>query len=114
MAVSRRTSRLAYDWTDFIIGLRVFGELGSNWSMGGRFDGAIGGDSDSAFNLQIVFLRHFGESMHLNLGWRYYDVDFESGTGVDRYKWDVSHSGPDDRVVLGVLDPGYIAFVVEG
>ena len=86
--------KIGDDWTDFIIGMRVFGELGANWSMGGRFDGAIGGDSDSSFNLQIVFLRHFGENMHLNLGWRYYDVDFESGTGTDRYKWDVSHSGP--------------------
>ena len=82
------------DWTDFIIGLRVFGELNENWSMGGRLDGAVGGDSDSAFNLQFIFARHFGETMHLNLGWRYYDVDFESGTGLDRYKWDVAHSGP--------------------
>ena len=82
------------DWTDFIIGVRVFGSLGENWSMGGRLDGAISGDSDSAINLQFIFARHFGENMHLNLGWRYYDVDYESGTGLDRYKWDVAHSGP--------------------
>lgn len=82
------------DWTDYIIGLRVFGELSENWSMGGRLDGAIGGDSDSAFNAQFVFARHFGESMHLNLGWRYLDIEFDEGTGIERYKWDVSHSGP--------------------
>ena len=82
------------DWTDFIIGVRAFGEIGQNWSMGGRMDGAVGGDSDSAINIQFVFARHFGETMHLNLGWRYYDVDYESGVGLDRYKWDVEHSGP--------------------
>ena len=82
------------DWTDYIIGLRVFGELNDNWSMGGRLDGAIGGDSDSAFNLQFIFARHFGESMHLNLGWRYMDIDFDEGTGLERYKWNVSQSGP--------------------
>ena len=86
---------LGADWTDYILGIRVFGELSEKWSMGGRFDGAVGGDSDSAFNLQFIFARHFGESMHLNLGWRYYDVDYETGTvGLDRFKWDVSHSGP--------------------
>ena len=88
------TITIGDDWTDIIIGMRAIGELSSNWAMSGRLDGAIGGDSDSAFNLQFVFARHFGENMHLNLGWRYYDVDYESGSGLDRYKWDVSHSGP--------------------
>ena len=87
---------LGADWTDFILGVRVFGELSDKWSMGGRIDAAVGGDSDSAVNLQFVFARHFGESMHLNLGWRYYDVDYSTGSpaNLDVYKWDVAHSGP--------------------
>lgn len=87
---------LGDDWTDFLLGVRVFGELGEKWTMGGRMDGAVGGDSDSAFYAQFVFSRIFGRNnnMHLDLGWRYYDVDYISGSGVSTFKWDVAHSGP--------------------
>lgn len=85
---------LGDDWTDFIIGWRVGAEISDKWSFTGKMDTAIGGDSDSAWYLQAVFLRHFGSNMHLDLGWRYYDVDYESGSGLTRFKWDVAHSGP--------------------
>ena len=85
---------LGDDWTDFLLGFRVRSEFGDKWSFGGKLDGAVGGDSDSAWYLQAVFLRHFGENKHLDLGWRYYDVDYESGSGLTRFKWDVAHSGP--------------------
>jgi len=85
---------LGDDWTDFIIGFRFGGELGEKWSFMGKLDGAVGGDSESAWYLQAVLARHFGTNMHLDLGWRYYDVDYESGAGLTRFKWDVAHSGP--------------------
>ncbi len=85
---------LGDDWTDFVIGVRAFGELGDKWSMMGKLDGAVGGDSDSAFYAQFVFNRKFGQNMALNLGWRYYDVDYVSGEGLTLFKWDVAHSGP--------------------
>jgi len=85
---------LGDDWTDFPIGLRGFGKIGDKWSFVAEGDVAVGGDSDSAFYVQALFLRHFGENKHLDLGWRYYDVDYESGSGLTRFKWDVAHSGP--------------------
>ncbi len=85
---------LGDDWTDFILGFRVRASMSDKWSFAGKLDGAVGGDSESAWYLQAVFLRHFGSRMHLDLGWRYYDVDYESGSGVTRFKWDVTHSGP--------------------
>jgi len=81
-------------WTDYLLGIRVRGNLSEKWSFAGKLDGAVGGDSDSALYLQAVFLRHFGSNKHLDLGWRYYDVDYESGSGLGRFKWDVVHSGP--------------------
>ena len=88
------TIPLGDDWTDFIVGLRAGGKVSENWSFMGKLDAAVAGDSESAWYFQAVLLRHFGDKMHLDLGWRYYDVDYESGTGVTRFKWDVAHSGP--------------------
>lgn len=85
---------LGDDWTDFPIGVRGSGKLSDKWSFVGEADVAVAGDSDSAFYAQVLFLRHFGENKHLDLGWRYYDVDYESGSGLTRFKWDVAHSGP--------------------
>ena len=85
---------LGDDWTDLILGFRVQTSMSDKWSFAGKMDAAIGGDSDSALYVQAVLLRHFGRNMHLDLGWRYYDVDYESGSGVTRFKWDVTHTGP--------------------
>ena len=87
---------LGDDWTDFVIGVRAGGELSEKWTMMGKLDGAVAGDSDSAFYAQFVFSRVFGKNnnMHLDLGWRYYDVDYVSGEGLTLFKWDVAHSGP--------------------
>lgn len=85
---------LGDDWTDFILGFRIRNTMSDKWSFVGKLDAAVGGDSDSALYFQIIFLRHFGSNMHLDLGWRYYDVDYESGSGATRFKWDVEHSGP--------------------
>jgi hypothetical protein len=85
---------LGDDWTDFIVGVRAIGKVSENWSFMGKLDGAVSGDSESAWYIQAVLLRHFGTNKHLDLGWRYYDVDYESGAGITRFKWDVAQSGP--------------------
>ena len=82
------------DWTDFNAGIRLTAEINDKWSFGGKVDAAVGGDSDSALYFQAVLLRHIGERMHLDFGYRYYSVDYESGSGLTRFKWDVDHSGP--------------------
>lgn len=88
------TIGLGDDWTDFILGVRAHTSVSNNWSLSGKIDAAVGGDSDSAIYAQAVFMRHFGENKHLDLGYRYYAVDYESGAGIDRFLWDVAHSGP--------------------
>ncbi len=85
---------LGDDWTDLILGFRVRTSMSDKWSFAGKLDAAVGGDSDSALYFQAVLLRHFGSNKHLDIGWRYYDVDYESGSGVTRFKWDVTHTGP--------------------
>jgi hypothetical protein len=85
---------LGDSWTDFLLGVRVKNEISKKWSFTGKVDGAVGGDSDSAWYLQVMFLRHIGTNKHVDFGYRYYDVDYESGSGLSLFKWDVAHSGP--------------------
>ncbi len=85
---------LGDDWTDFVLGVRFANELSDKWSFTGRFDVAVAGDSDSAWSAQVLFLRHIGENKHFDIGYRHYDVDYESGSGMSLFKWDVAHSGP--------------------
>lgn len=85
---------LGDDWTDFLLGIRAKGEISEKWSFAGKLDAAVTGDSESAVYAQAMFLRHIGDNKHFDIGYRYYDVDYESGSGLARFKWDVAHSGP--------------------
>jgi hypothetical protein len=85
---------LGDDWTDFLLGIRAKGEISDKWSFAGKIDAAVTGDSESAVYAQAMFLRHIGDNKHFDIGYRYYDVDYESGSGLSRFKWDVAHSGP--------------------
>jgi hypothetical protein len=85
---------LGDSWTDYLLGVRVHNDISEKWSFIGKLDNAVGGDSDSAWYLQAMFLRHIGTNKHLDLGFRYYTVDYESGSGLTRFKWDVDHFGP--------------------
>ena len=40
---------LGDSWTDFLLGIRVNNEISEKWSFTGKLDGAVGGDSDSAW-----------------------------------------------------------------
>jgi hypothetical protein len=85
---------LGDEWTDFLIGFRLHADIAAKWSVSGKLDAAVAGDSDSAWYAQVMFARHFGSNKHLDVGYRHYDVDYESGSGLSRFKWDVAHSGP--------------------
>ncbi len=85
---------LGDDWTDFLLGVRVNNEISQNWSFTGLLEAAVAGDSESAWLAQAMFLRHIGDNKHFDIGYRYYDVDYESGSGLTRFKWDVAHAGP--------------------
>ena len=85
---------LGDDWTDFLLGFRVNSDMSDKWSFTGKIDAAVGGDSDSAIYAQAVFQRKIGDNKHVDVGYRYYDVDYESGSGLTLFKWDAEHSGP--------------------
>lgn len=80
------------DWTDAMFGARYAPRIGEKWWLILRADYATG-DSDTA-NLAGNFMWRFGNSASLLFGYRWMDLDYSSGSGVNRRALDVTFSGP--------------------
>ena len=87
---------LGDDWLDYLIGVRVQGPVSENWFFTGRLDTPFAGDSRSMLLFDVIFSRYFGrnKNMHLDLGFRILSVDYESGSGLTRFLWDVEQYAP--------------------
>ena len=87
---------LGDDWTDYVIGVRAQGSVSENWFFRGRWETQFAGDSESLFSFDVIFSRYFGsnKNMHLDLGFRYFSTDYESGSGLTRFLWDVDMFAP--------------------
>ena len=90
------TVSLGDSWTDSVIGVRAQGPVSDKWFFTGRVDTKLAGDSQSMWLMDFFFSRYFGRNnqMHLDLGARIYDVEYESGVGATRFLWDVEQAGP--------------------
>ena len=84
------------DWTDWFVGFRYTNDISDKWFVAVRGDVQFAGDSDSSWNATVFFSRRFGQrdNMALNLGYRYYTDDFETGSGLSFYAWDMDMTGP--------------------
>ncbi len=79
-------------WVDLIVGGRYNWPLSEKWAFLGRAD--VGGsDSDSTWMVSGIFARKW-KNTDLLLGYRHLDVDYETGSGVNRFEFDVEQSGP--------------------
>jgi hypothetical protein len=78
-------------WSNWFAGVRFNTELGEKWILTWRGDVVFAGDSDTSYNTEIFFNRRFGETMALNLGYRYLRDDYNNA-GV--YAWDMTQQGP--------------------
>lgn len=89
------------DWIDPLVGLRVQAPAGEKWIVVGRLDvGGFGVGSEFTWNTALHFGRRLGEKSTLTLGYRYLDVDYDDGEGLDRFKYDVVTSGPQIGIVF--------------
>ena len=68
-------------------------QINDRWSFTGRAD--IGtGDSDLVWNAFAAFDYEFTNLLSGLVGWRVLDYDVDRGSGADRFKYDMNHSGP--------------------
>jgi hypothetical protein len=81
------------DWVDALAGLKFRAPLGAKVSILGRADIA-GLGSDFTWNLEgdLAFLA----TTHwtFGAGWRYLDIDYDKGDGIERRQLQLAYSGP--------------------
>jgi ABC-type amino acid transport substrate-binding protein len=89
------TDRITIDETinDFFVGGRYVTRINDKWSFTGRAD--IGaGDSDLVWNAFAAFHYQFTKLLSGFVGWRVMDYEVDQGSGNDRFRYDMNHSGP--------------------
>ena len=98
-AISGDTTATSADiterWTDPIIITRIIYNVDNKWLF--QFRGDLGGfNIGSAFTWQIqgYIGYRFSELFQLTIGYRYMAIDYDEGTGEDRFKYDMSIFGP--------------------
>ena len=90
---------LSEDWYDPIVGVRYFYDFGNKWMFSARGDiGGFGVGCDFTWN--VAALVHFQPWKNVGFiaGYRALDQDYESGSGLRRFKYDMRLAGP----VLGL------------
>lgn len=86
------------EWWDPIVGLRYKWQISEKWELTLRGDIGVGfgaGDtSDSTWNLIGLILFHPWKHVGILGGYRALDVDYETGSGIQQFKYDMLMHGP--------------------
>ena len=110
VVVSRKSGRLPaaanVDWVDPLVGFRVRHQLAPGQELVFRAD--VGGfDAGSQFSWNVLGAYSFAFAVRNGvtysglLGYRALSADFEKGSGVNRYEWDVVQHGPVLGLTIG-------------
>jgi hypothetical protein len=79
-------------WGDIFIGGRFHTVLGGKWNLSLRGDIGAGG-SDFAWFGNAVVGYQFTDLFSLGLGYRILSLDYETGSGADYFKYDITTNG---------------------
>jgi hypothetical protein len=92
--IQERRFSVSEDWVDPVIGLRLTKPLSEKWELGGLAHiGGFGVGSDFTWQLSGDVSYAFTERTHLVMGFRYIDFDYEDGSGLNYFKFDVAEYG---------------------
>jgi opacity protein-like surface antigen len=87
-------------WIDPFVGGRLLLTLSQKVSLVVRGDvGGFGVGSDLTWNLVGNVQYHLSHTVSLDVGYRALSIDYEQGSGTDRFRFDVIMHGP----VLGAV-----------
>lgn len=80
-------------WVDAMAGLKFRAPLGSRMALLGRADVA-GFGSKVTWNLEGDLAFRASEHWSTGAGWRYMDIDYDEGEGVERRQFNLAYNGP--------------------
>lgn len=92
-----KNKELTQTWVDPSILARIKLPLSANQKWLFQFRGNIGGfgiGSDLYWQLQAYFGYRFSKLFQLSAGYRVIDIDYEKGSGDERFKYDMTTFGP--------------------
>jgi hypothetical protein len=89
-------TRVSEDWVDPYLGLKYTWQLSPKWSIDLRGD--VGGfnifsGSDLAWLAEVQATHRPSDRWAWGFGYRHYDVDYEKGSGFNRFKYDITMAG---------------------
>ncbi|NGP53150.1 hypothetical protein [Thioalkalivibrio sp. XN8] len=83
------------DWVDPLVGLHYTSQLDDNWSLSLRGDiGGFGIGSDLTLHGWATLVRQQTPNFSWYLGYRYISYDYETGSGINFQRYDLSQYGP--------------------
>ena len=100
-STQQRSRSLTETWADPSFVARIKTPLSQNHKWLFQFRGNIGGfgiGSDLYWQLQAYFGYRFSKLFLLSAGYRVIGVDYEKGSGEDRFKYDMTTFGPVVRL----------------
>lgn len=90
-----RSAREEQDWIDPVIGAHYTVPFSDKWSMTLRGDiGGFGVGSDFAWQTVASVRWQPKERLGVVAAYRYFDMEYEDGSGLDYFLYDLSTSGP--------------------
>jgi len=95
--IEERTSRIDETWVDPSVLVRVKTDISKNKKWFFQFRGNIGGGgigSDLYWQLQSYFGYRFSKLFQLSAGYRVIYIDYETGSGNDRFVYNMTTFGP--------------------
>lgn len=95
--VGKRKFSRRNDWVDPIIGFRVNWEIDRKFLIGARADiggFSVGDSSDLVWNLVAGVDYKLSESTGISAGYRILDIDYDTGSGIDKYGINAQFRGP--------------------
>ena len=101
LGTNTRSIGMTEDWIDPTLVMRATFPYGGKWF--GQFRGNIGGfgvGSDLFWQLQADIVYRHSDKWQFTLGYRFIDFDYDQGSGLDRFAYDMQNFGP-------VLKVGY-------
>lgn len=85
------------DWLEIMIGGRAAWQLNENWAFGVRGDASgfgIGSATDLTWNFYAGFDYRIKPTFDFIFGYRYFNIDYSNGTGIQEFGLDGTMHGP--------------------